>query len=926
MYQKTTKKQDTQFSFGRSASDSTTAKQIYVGLQNQGATCYMNSALQSLFHIPIFRNLIFRMPTTGKEDASKNIPLSLQRLFIFMQLAEKNEAISTKPLTESFGWTTAETLMQHDIEEFLHLLIDNLETKLKAYNMDQDLKNIFVGKTRSFIRGKDIDFKTEHIDEFYDIALNVKGCSTLEESFKQFTAADELTGENQYQTEDKRKIDAFVGTEFLSFPDVILIHLRRFQYDYSSGRLVKLHDKFTFPSSIDLSPFLAEDSDQDKNDQKFLLKGVLVHSGLSPGGGHYYAFINTTGGSTGWYKFNDSYVTKATEEESITKNFGGLDANNRSQTFSAYMLIYIRASQYEKINHNLSDEELPEHLKSYYKTEKNSKKNSYSTKSYTFTTSTINVNLITVDDFKNTFSLSLPQNPVHKNAFTIKKTATFHELQQMVSDYLKYDIKRLVMFKYDSTKLGERISKSFSQDKTYNKEQNIFAYEVPEGQSPEIASTRSLQLIKIFDPKKQELKFHSVQFPPKTGKPGCLVPYIFDDFEKISPENIKFYFFDNIYKTLKSLNYWSNDAFTKSSICIYQISSNEEETSQQSKIHVYEQYQQDKDGIFYCFNSAIHTFEDFYYITNHSQNIEICPADSPNDEPVTLKVINNIQFSELKKHIAHIAKFDYDSKKSSIQLFKPKDEKTPSDQPIPSYTDISKYMTTDPASYNCTNIKIFYKFIPDISEENSMKLKSYHFKTSTDAIKVDFQSIISLPHNIIFLDFLSAVEATGFNINDEDGNPQYQKIRILQFTPNNDDYYLYQGLNEFKKYYADYRDSYRFELVPEQQLNRPVFLLQVCRMVRSNVFENVIDPICLPFKKEDKRPMREIKEELKSLVPELNEEGYFVIPDKFDKKPTDNSIFTDFLRSEEPLLRYILGKDPSSQTRSQRNGQLKFYN
>lgn len=31
----------------------------YVGLKNQGATCYMNSLLQTLFHIPYFRKVSF---------------------------------------------------------------------------------------------------------------------------------------------------------------------------------------------------------------------------------------------------------------------------------------------------------------------------------------------------------------------------------------------------------------------------------------------------------------------------------------------------------------------------------------------------------------------------------------------------------------------------------------------------------------------------------------------------------------------------------------------------------------------------------------------------------------------------------------------------------------------------------------------------
>ncbi|KAK7265151.1 hypothetical protein RJT34_32767 [Clitoria ternatea] len=41
----------------------------YVGLKNQGATCYMNSLLQTLYHIPYFRKAVYHMPTTENDIA-----------------------------------------------------------------------------------------------------------------------------------------------------------------------------------------------------------------------------------------------------------------------------------------------------------------------------------------------------------------------------------------------------------------------------------------------------------------------------------------------------------------------------------------------------------------------------------------------------------------------------------------------------------------------------------------------------------------------------------------------------------------------------------------------------------------------------------------------------------------------------------------
>ena len=40
----------------------------FVGLKNQGATCYMNSLLQTLFHTHEFRRAVYNMPLPPAEE------------------------------------------------------------------------------------------------------------------------------------------------------------------------------------------------------------------------------------------------------------------------------------------------------------------------------------------------------------------------------------------------------------------------------------------------------------------------------------------------------------------------------------------------------------------------------------------------------------------------------------------------------------------------------------------------------------------------------------------------------------------------------------------------------------------------------------------------------------------------------------------
>ncbi|KAF9792792.1 cysteine proteinase [Thelephora terrestris] len=341
----------------------------YVGLKNQGATCYMNSLLQSLFCTHYFRKAVYQIPTED-EHPTESVPLALQRVFYHLQTSD--QPVGTTELTKSFGWKSLDSFLQHDVQEFNRVLQDKLESKMKGTRAEGAIAKLFVGKMKSFIKCVNVNYESSRIEEFNDIQLNVKGMKTLYDSFRDYVAVEMLDGENKYQAEGFGLQDARKGIIFQSLPPVLHLQLKRYEYDMQRDAMVKINDRFEFPFEIDLDEFLDEAADRSKP-WKYKLHGVLVHSG-DLHGGHYFALIKPDR-ETRWLKFDDDRVTPVTDREVLEENYGGEPLNGvvpqtqRNQVramkrfTNAYMLVYIHETAIDEVLAPFTDEDTPPHLK-----------------------------------------------------------------------------------------------------------------------------------------------------------------------------------------------------------------------------------------------------------------------------------------------------------------------------------------------------------------------------------------------------------------------------------------------------------------------------------------------------------------------------------------------------------------------------------
>ncbi|KIY70003.1 ubiquitin carboxyl-terminal hydrolase 5 [Cylindrobasidium torrendii FP15055 ss-10] len=343
----------------------------FVGLKNQGATCYMNSLLQSLYCTRYFRKAVYQIPTED-EQPTDSVSLALQRVFYHLQTSD--HPVGTTELTKSFGWKSLDSFLQHDVQEFNRVLTDKLESKMKGTKAEGAITKLFVGKMKSYIKCVNVDFESSRVEEFNDIQLNVKGMKNLLESFRDYVAVETLEGDNKYQAEGLGLQDAKKGIVFESFPPVLHLQLKRFEYDMQRDAMVKINDRHEFPYEIDLDEFLAPTADRSQP-WVYKLHGVLVHSG-DLHGGHYFALIKPDR-DTRWLKFDDDRVTPVTDREVLEENYGGEPLNSGAQPnpqqrnqqrtvkrfTNAYMLVYIRESAHDDVLPPFTEEDTPPHLK-----------------------------------------------------------------------------------------------------------------------------------------------------------------------------------------------------------------------------------------------------------------------------------------------------------------------------------------------------------------------------------------------------------------------------------------------------------------------------------------------------------------------------------------------------------------------------------
>lgn len=352
------------------------------GLVNLGATCFLNSAIQCLVHVPELQAYFINpIVVDGKKyqstyqyqhkyfspsnasNALKELSDQFQKLIVAMNDTRDNRPVrpmSFRRILSVFK-PVYRTNQQQDAHECLILMLDKIHESLKmkvsinitgnAHNQleqrkktafDQyksylsnngfsEMNKLFYGQFESTVTCQSCNNQSFNYDPYCSMEVEIPNTSgTLYDCLDNYCFKELLQGDDSYNCEKcKKKTEATKVLKIWTLPKILVIQLKRFNF-----KLRKNNRHISCPMKLNMTKYVTHPAASTTHGngidesgvglQMYNLISVIEHSGTLQGG-HYISKCKVTDG-VGWKQFNDASVNTIPEKEVVTTN--------------AYVLVY----------------------------------------------------------------------------------------------------------------------------------------------------------------------------------------------------------------------------------------------------------------------------------------------------------------------------------------------------------------------------------------------------------------------------------------------------------------------------------------------------------------------------------------------------------------------------------------------------------
>ncbi|KAF7654525.1 hypothetical protein LDENG_00068590 [Lucifuga dentata] len=316
---------------------------VCLGFPNLAQTCYMNSILQSLLTLSPFVEEMYRQQRVWYLDPVARL------IRLFVDIDESRYSSDTrvkKGILSSFKRTLSDKASefkdndQKDAHEFMSCFLDQLRelsTDLMRMAHSQGMKytcpveSNMVFQMLSTRTCNRCGLQSLRDEEFTNLSLDVQRGDSVSFSLNRYLMENQL----DYRCDCCGARTSTQQWSFLTLPNILILHLKRFQFD-ASWRLKKTHD------SVHLNQELLVGAGPDDLDKtQYSLVSVVSHLGSSAYSGHYISdgahTVESGTRSVRWFTFND---------ERVKKTSGATVCKKRQQ--EAYLLFYQKQERHDQ--------------------------------------------------------------------------------------------------------------------------------------------------------------------------------------------------------------------------------------------------------------------------------------------------------------------------------------------------------------------------------------------------------------------------------------------------------------------------------------------------------------------------------------------------------------------------------------------------